>query len=74
MLTFIFLVLFFSIFGGILKFAIRATWGILKVVAFLIVLPVVLLALLISGFVTFAIPILVILGIVFLVKALAKTA
>lgn len=72
MLTFIFLVLFFSIFGGILKFALKATWGITKIVFGLIVLPLVLLALLIGGLVTFALPILIIVGIVFLIKALVK--
>jgi len=72
MLTIIFLIMFFSIFGGILRFAIRATWGVFKIVAGLVVLPLVLLALLIGGLVTFAIPILAVVGVVFLIKTLAR--
>ena len=72
MLTILFFILFFSIFGGLIKFAFAAAWGVLKILVFLIFLPLILIGLLIAGLVTFAIPIMVIVGGVFLVKALAK--
>ena len=74
MLTILFFILFFAVFGGIIKFAFMAAWGLLKVLVFLIFLPLILIGLLIGGLVTFAIPILAIVGIVFLVKALKKAA
>lgn len=72
MLTFIFFILFFAIFGSILKFALKATWGIFKFVVSLVLLPIILVALVLAGLVYVAIPVLVIVGIVFLVKALSK--
>lgn len=74
MLTIIFLIMFFAIFGGIIKFAFKAAWGILKILVFLVLLPIILIGLLIGGLVTFALPILVIVGIVFLIKALLAKA
>lgn len=74
MLTIFFFILFFAVFGGIIKFAFRAAWGLTKVLVFLIFLPIIMLVLLIAGLVTFAIPILMILGVVFLVRAFVKAA
>lgn len=74
MLTIIFLVMFFAIFGGIIKFAFKAAWGIMKILVFLVLLPVILIGLLIGGLVTLALPILVIVGVVFLVRAMLRRA
>lgn len=74
MLTIIFLVMFFAIFGGIIKFAFKAAWGIMKILVFLVLLPVILIGLLIGGLVTLALPLLVIVGVVFLVKAMLRRA
>ena len=74
MLTIIFLVMLFAIFGGIIKFAFKAAWGIMKILVFLVLLPVILIGLLIGGLVTLALPILVIVGVVFLVRAMLRRA
>ena len=74
MLTIIFLVMFFAIFGGIIKFAFKAAWGIMKILVFLVLLPVILIGLLIGGLVTLALPLLVIVGVVFLVRAMLRRA
>ena len=72
MLTLIFFILFFAVFGSILKFSLKAAWGITKLVLCLVVLPILMLALLVCGLLVFAIPILIVLGIIFLVKLAVK--
>lgn len=66
MLTLIFLILLFGIFGKILGLSIRAAWGITKVLFSLIFLPVFLIVLLIGGLLYIAFPLLLIIGIVVL--------
>lgn len=70
MITLLFLILFLGVFGEILGFAIKLSWGILKVVFTIIFLPVIILALAFSGAFAIAIPALLIIGIVALVKNL----
>lgn len=72
MLTLIFFILFFAVFGSILKFSLKAAWGITKLALCLVVLPILMLALLFCGLLVLAIPILIVLGIIFLVKLAAK--
>jgi len=67
MLTIIFLVLLFGIFGKLLGFAIHAAWGITKILFTLVFLPVILIALVFCGLIYIAFPILIIIGIVSLV-------
>jgi len=67
MLTFIFFILMLAVFGKILKFAIRATWGISKIVFSVVFLPLFLIGLVLKGLLTLALPILVVIGIVALV-------
>ena len=74
MLTLIFFVLFFAVFGSILKFSLKAAWGITKLVVGLVVLPILMLALLFYGLLVLAVPVLIVLGIVFLVKLAAKAS
>ena len=64
MLSFVFVVLMFVVFGKMLKFAIKATWGIAKIVVSLILLPFVLLGLALSGLIMFALLILIIIGVI----------
>lgn len=64
MLSFIFLILMLVVFGKILKFAIKATWSIAKIVVSLILLPLVLMGLALSGLIVLALPILIVIGII----------
>ena len=64
MWSIIFIILMFVVFGKILKFAIKATWGIAKIVASLVFLPLILVGLVLSGLIVFALPILVVVGII----------
>lgn len=67
MMSLIFTILLFMVFGKILKLAIKATWGITKILFSLVFLPVVLVLLVVGGLVSLALPILLIVGIVALV-------
>ena len=70
MLSIIFFLLFMAVFGKMIGFAIRCTWGIFKTVMFLVFLPLMIVFLAIGGLVYIAFPILLILGVVSLfVKA-----
>lgn len=62
MWTILFSMLMFFIFGKILVFAIRAAWGVSKVVVSLILLPLFLVGLVLVGLVKLALPILLIIG------------
>lgn len=64
MMTFLFIVLMFVVFGKLLMFAIRATWSIAKIFFALIFLPLVLIGLVIKGLLVIALPVLVIVGLV----------
>lgn len=63
MLTFLFWILMFIVFGKILIFSIKATWGISKMVFTLILLPLFLVGLVLKGLLYVAGPILIIIGI-----------
>ena len=64
MMTFLFIVLMFLVFGKLLVFAIRATWGIAKIFFTLIFLPLILIGLVIKGLLFNALPVLVIIGVI----------
>ena len=66
-MTILFYVLFFLIFGKMIGFAFRATWSILKVLLFIVFLPLILVGMVIGGLLYVALPILIIVGIVSLV-------
>ena len=67
MLTFIFMVLMILIFAKILVFAIKAAWGITKVIMTVVFLPLVLVLLVLKGLLSLAFPLLVIIGVISLV-------
>lgn len=62
MLTFIFIIMMLVVFGKILGFAIRATWGISKIIFSVVLIPLFLVGLVLKGLVTIALPILIIVG------------
>lgn len=64
----LFFILMLLVFGKILKFAFKAAWGISKIVVTLVLLPIFLIGLVLKGLVSIAIPILVVVGIVSLIK------
>jgi len=67
MLELLFTILMFVVFGKILIFAFRATWGISKILFSVVLLPLFLIILVVSGLITLALPILIVVGIVSLV-------
>lgn len=62
MFTAIVFVLFLMVFFKFLGIAIKVGWGLFKVALYLIVFPVVILALIFGGFVSIALPIILIAG------------
>ena len=62
MLTLLFLILMFSVFGKILHMAIKLTWGITKVIFTLIFLPFIVIGLAVAGFMYLSILILIVAG------------
>lgn len=64
MLTLIMMIMFFSVFGKLLGFAFKVGWGMLKIAAYLIFLPAIVLMLIFGGLFYVALPILIIAGIV----------
>jgi hypothetical protein len=67
MLMLIFVILMFGVFGKMIGFAFRATWGLTKVLVNLVLLPVFLIALVLAGLLYIAVPLLVIAAIVMMV-------
>lgn len=64
MLTLVFIILMFWIFGKLLVLSVKAAWGLSKIVCTLVFLPVALIALVVGGLVWLALPLLVVVGIV----------
>ena len=62
MLSLLFTIFFFMIFGKMIGFAFRATWGIFKVLMYLVFLPLILVAMVFGGLVYIALPILLVVG------------
>ena len=64
MLSIIFFILFMMVFGKMLGFAIKFTWGAFKIVLFLVFLPLILVFMAIGGLRYVALPIILIIGLV----------
>lgn len=64
MWTLLFTVMMFLIFGKLLLFAVRAAWGVSKVVVSLIMLPIGLVLLVVFGLIKLALPLLLIIGLI----------
>lgn len=70
MWTLIFLLLMIAVFGKLIFFAVKMTWGVTKILFTLVFLPLFLIGLVFAGLMYIAIPILLIAGIaVWLFKA-----
>lgn len=63
MLSFLFFILMIVVFGKILGFAIKAAWGVSKIVCSVILLPLFLVGLVIKGLFAIAFPILIVVGV-----------
>ena len=69
MLTILFTICMFWIFGKILVFGIKAAWGLSKLLFTVVLLPFVLVGMVLDGLLFLAFPILLIIGIVFLLAS-----
>ena len=72
MLTLLFVICMFGIFGKLIGLAFKMTWGIAKVLFTLVFLPVILVGLAMGGLLVFAFPLLIVVGIVSLAVGLLK--
>ena len=63
MLTLLIMIMFFAVFGKLLGFAFKVGWGMLKIAAYLIFLPAIVLMLIFGGLFYVALPILIVAGI-----------
>ena len=68
MLTILFFILMVIIFSKILFFAIGATWGIAKILLWVVFLPLVLVGLVLQGLLVIAFPVLAVIGLVSLIS------
>lgn len=64
MLTMIFIICMFAVFGKVALLAVRGAWGLTKILFSLIFLPFILIGLFFSGLIFLALPVLIIIGIV----------
>ena len=70
MLNLLFAILMIMVFVKLIGFAIRAAWGISKVIVTLVFLPLILIGLVLGGLIYLALPILFVVGLVTLFKGL----
>ena len=62
----------FAVFGKLIGLAFRMAWGVAKILFTLVFLPVILIALVIGGLVSLALPLLVVVGIITLAGSLIR--
>lgn len=67
MLKIVFVILMLAVFGRMIGFAFRAAWGVIKILFRLILLPLFLVGLALSGFLYMALMLLLVVGIVMIV-------
>lgn len=67
MLELLFFILMFMTFGKVLKFAIKAAWGVSKIIVSVVILPIVLIGLVLQGLLVIAFPVLLVIGILSLI-------
>ncbi len=63
----LFTILFFLIFGRMIGFAFRMTWGLFKVLLYIVFLPLILLLMVFGGLIYIALPLLIIVGVLSLI-------
>lgn len=64
MFDIIFFILMLVVFGKILGFALKAAWGISKIIVSIILLPLFLILLVLKGLLIIAFPVLIVVGLV----------
>ncbi|MBR1599081.1 MAG: hypothetical protein IJ661_09250 [Lachnospiraceae bacterium] len=64
MLTLLFVILMFVVFGKILMFALKAAWGISKIIVSVVLLPIILIAMALTGLLSVALVLLIGIGLV----------
>lgn len=69
MLTLLFTILMLVVFGKLLLFSIRASWGLVKILLTVVFLPVILVVMAAVGLMSLALPVLLIVGVVTLIKS-----
>lgn len=69
MLTIIFAILMIAVFGKLIIFAVKAAWGISKILLTVVLLPAILIVLVVGGLIYVALPLVLIIGAVSLVTA-----
>ena len=69
MLTALFVILMLVVFGKLLVFAIKASWGVIKILFTIIFLPLILIGLVIDGLTSVALPILLVIGVISLIAS-----
>lgn len=62
MLSLLFGILMILVFGKLFVFGVRATWGLAKIICSVVLLPLVLVGMVLSGLLTIALPLLIIIG------------
>lgn len=68
MLTLLFVVLLLTIFGKLLIFAIKAAWGITKILLNIVLLPLIIIGMFAGGLTYLALIVLAIVGLISLIK------
>jgi hypothetical protein len=66
-MTLLFMILFFGVLGKLFSFAFRMTWGMMKFMLMMIIVPVIVFSI-IGGLVRMILPVLLVIGIVCLLK------
>lgn len=69
MLTMLFAILMFAVFGKLFIFALKAAWGIGKMLMFFVFLPFIIIGGIISGLLSLVFPVLIVVGIAYLIKS-----
>ena len=64
MLTLIFMICMFAVFGKVAVLALRGAWGLTKILFSLIFLPFILIGLVLNGLIFIALPVLIVVGVV----------
>ena len=64
MWSLVFIILMIVVFGKILGLAIKAAWGISRIIVTLVMMPMILIGLVLSGLLMLALPLLIVIGFV----------
>ena len=64
MLTVLFMIMMLVVFGKMFGFALKATWGITKIIFSIVLLPIFLIALVFMGLMWIALPVLIVIGLI----------